>query len=155
MAAIFDTAAPNAKPQGLRILVVEDHEDSRELMAEILRRTGRHSIALAANTNEGLRYLRATAYDLVVTDVRFSDGSGVEMLDQAEDEGLLATTSVAVWSAMDGLRHEVRARGAQFIAKPVDADRVFALIERVRSPATPCLRSRERRRAQRTRRDAR
>jgi two-component system, chemotaxis family, CheB/CheR fusion protein len=115
----------------LRILLVEDHEDSRELMAEILRRTGEHAIALAGSAEEGLELLRGAAFDLVVTDLGFPGRSGLEMLDQADAEGLLATTSVVVCSGTGWSTREARDRGVELLRKPVDANDVFTLVERV------------------------
>ena len=107
---------------GLRILVVEDVADSRELMADLLRETGPHSIELAESGDEGLLHLRTTAYDLIVTDIGLPGMTGLEMLDHAKEEGRLDGATVAVCSGNHSLRPQVVAQGGHYIPKPIDTD---------------------------------
>jgi CheY-like chemotaxis protein len=118
-----------ANPALLHILVVEDHEDSRELLAEVLRLTGDHRIALAETAEEGLLYLQnGEVCDLIVTDVGLPQMSGFEMLDRASREGLLPSSVVVVCTANQFLRTEALARGAHYLPKPVDADKLTAIV---------------------------
>lgn len=119
---------PIDQPRLLRILVVEDDDDSRELLGDALRLTGAHTIALAKNGDEGIRHLRDDDYDLIVTDIRLPNMSGLEMLDQAQQQGLLAETAIVVCSAEDRLRSKVLLRGATWLCKPVDIDKLWAIV---------------------------
>ncbi len=118
-------------PRPLRVLVVEDDDDSRELMGDALRLTGAHTIALAKNGDEGIRHLRDGDYDLIVTDIRLPKMSGLEMLDQAQREGLLAETTIVVCSSERRLRSEALLRGASWLRKPVDIDALCAIVHGV------------------------
>lgn len=122
-----------AVPRGraLRILVVEDHQDTRELLEEMLRATGNHAVDLAASALDGLERLRrGQGYDLVVTDFCLPGASGLDLLDQASAEGLLAHAAVVVCSASgdDELRRDVQARGARFVPKPIDVEGLLDLV---------------------------
>jgi CheY-like chemotaxis protein len=117
----------------LRILVVEDDDDSRELMAGVLRRTGDHVIALANSGEEGLVHLRGDeAYDLIVTDIGLPGVSGLEMLDQAARDGCIDRTTVVVCSACTSLRPQALARGARCLAKPLDPQEIFDVVRKRR-----------------------
>jgi DNA-binding response OmpR family regulator len=118
---------------GLRILVVEDDEDFRELLAEALRGTGSHAITVAADVRSGLGCLRDESYDLLVTDIQLRDGSGLVMLDDAKAEGRLAGTAVVVCSGNQWLRRQALDRGATFILKPAGPEKLFAVVRLIRS----------------------
>ena len=52
-----------------RILVVDDEENLRDVLVEVLKRDG-HEVDSAADGAEGLRRLEESRYDLVITDLR-------------------------------------------------------------------------------------
>ena len=64
-----------------RILLVEDHLDSREFMQALLESDG-HRVDSAAGVGEALRCLEApdARYEVMVTDIGLSDGSGWELI---------------------------------------------------------------------------
>src|SRR6185436_3495073 len=64
-----------AKPAGRRILLVEDHEMSRETLARLLERRG-HTV-FSASTAAAARDLGATSgCDLIISDLGLPDGDG-------------------------------------------------------------------------------
>jgi CheY-like chemotaxis protein len=122
----------------LRTLVVEDDDDSRELMATLLGAEGAHVLALSSTGEEGLARLRRDAFDLIVTDIGLPGILGLEMLDQAKAEGLIGGASLIVCSATEGVEAEVARRGATFLCKPVDSQTFVAIVHRCRSERHPC-----------------
>jgi two-component system cell cycle response regulator CpdR len=113
----------------LRILVVEDDADSLDLMAELLRSTGDHTIALASSGEEGLELLRLdAAYDLIVTDIVLPGVSGLEMLQHASQDGHTAGATIVVCSADTDLEPEALAIGARWIPKPVHPNEIVDLV---------------------------
>ncbi len=52
-----------------RILVVDDEENLRDVLVEVLKRDG-HQVQSACDGTEGLRRTQASRYDLVITDLR-------------------------------------------------------------------------------------
>ena len=113
--------------------MVEDDEDSRELLADALRGTGNHAIRLSADARGGLGCLRDQSYDLLVTDIQLPDRSGLEMLDDARAEGHLAGAAVVVCSGNPWLRRQVLDRGATFILKPGGPEKLFAVVRLIRA----------------------
>jgi CheY-like chemotaxis protein len=105
-------------------------------MVHLFHATGEHAVALAGSAREGLQCLRDEGYDLLVTDVGLPDESGLEMLDRARREGLLAETAVVVCSASHGIREQVLARDAGYVPKPVEPEQLQAAI-RERLPMRP------------------
>jgi DNA-binding response OmpR family regulator len=115
--------------QSLRILVVEDDENARQLLEIVLLHTGKHVLSFATTGEEGLQLLRAGSYHLVVTDIGLPEMSGLEMLLQGEREGVLvAETTVVVCSARSDLRCTELAHPAKYVPKPVDLSEIRAVV---------------------------
>ena len=60
-----------------RILVIDDEEDIRIVLKEILQRAG-YEVDVAADAGEGMELLRANGADLVITDIIMPGKDGVE-----------------------------------------------------------------------------
>jgi two-component system response regulator PilR (NtrC family) len=72
--------APVAKP---RILVVDDEPSMREMLRIVLRRDG-YDVVVAQNGTEALERLRTEPFDLLLSDIRMPDVSGVDVLRAAK-----------------------------------------------------------------------
>jgi CheY-like chemotaxis protein len=108
-----------AKPAGsARILVVDDHEDVRRMLATALELEG-YDVDEAATAHEGLKQLRATRYQLVLTDYAMPGGTGTWMLREASRLGFMAHTVALVVTAHPDLQD---LSDAPVIAKPLELD---------------------------------
>jgi DNA-binding response OmpR family regulator len=61
-----------------RILHVDDHQDTRLMMAALLQDRG-YGVLTAGNLAEALDLAKEIAFDLYILDVRLPDGTGVEL----------------------------------------------------------------------------
>jgi two-component system, NtrC family, response regulator PilR len=66
-----------------RILVVDDERSMRELMAIVLRREG-YDVLLAENGRTAIDVLHREPVDLLISDIKMPDVSGVEVLRAAK-----------------------------------------------------------------------
>ncbi|GAO01242.1 response regulator [Anaeromyxobacter sp. PSR-1] len=113
---------------GVRVLLVEDDDDNRELMAEVLTASG-CQVMSAASGQEGLKTLSEHSIDVVVTDVGMPGMGGLEMARAAK--AIAPTVPVVVvtgWAERDDI---ARARGRDVDAvliKPVDPDALTAAV---------------------------
>jgi len=106
-----------------RVLVVDDHPMSLELVTEILRQEG-HQVLAAACGDVGLRLTAAERPDLIVMDVHLPDMSGYEAIRRLKTDPATATIPVVVVtaSAMRGEDCKAREIGADgYLAKPLNA----------------------------------
>ncbi len=107
---------------GLRVRLVEDDDDNRELMAEVLASSGCEVLS-AASGQDGLRTLSEHSVDVVVTDVGMPGMGGLELARAAK--GIAPDVPVVVvtgWAERDDI---TIARGRDVDAvliKPVDPD---------------------------------
>jgi len=69
-----------------RVLVVDDHPQARESMADILSRTG-HRVQCCASAAEALQAVQREAFDCIVTDLKMPGMNGVNLLREARNAG--------------------------------------------------------------------
>ena len=77
---------PKRAPVKRRVLVVEDHHDSREFMQALLESDG-HSVHAVKNVEEARARLEDESFplDVLVTDIGLPDGSGWDLVAYARD----------------------------------------------------------------------
>lgn len=113
-----------------RILVVDDHDEARESIAEILRHAG-HEVATQPSAAEALRTLDSASFDVVITDLNMPGMSGIEFIRHLENRPhgaqiLMVTAYASVATAVEAMR-----RGAfDYIEKPFGAEAIENLVER-------------------------
>src|SRR6476646_537479 len=95
---------PAAAAATARILVVDDEQSMRELLAIVLRREG-YDVLLAENGRTAIEILGREPVDILISDIKMPDMSGVEVLRAAKkvDQDILgiiindtATTETAI-----------------------------------------------------------
>jgi PAS domain S-box-containing protein len=128
--------APAAPAGPVRILLVEDHTDSAEALAYLLRSLG-YEVALARSVAEGLA--RADAgFDLLVSDLGLPDGSGVDLVRElrrrqaaAPEPQPLRAIALSGYGMASDVRRSHEAGFQAHLTKPVDLANLQAVIERV------------------------
>ena len=110
------------------VLVVDDEEGLREFVADALESEG-HVAQQAASGEEALLTLRASAFEVLVTDMQMSGMTGLELLRQARSEQpelevIVLTAHGSVESAVEAMR-----LGAfDFVQKPVSGPAELRLL---------------------------
>jgi DNA-binding response OmpR family regulator len=67
-----------------RILHVDDHQDTRLMMAALLQERG-YGVLTAGSVAEGLQLAKDISFDLFILDVRLPDGTGVELCQKLRE----------------------------------------------------------------------
>jgi diguanylate cyclase (GGDEF)-like protein len=117
------------QPQECRILVVDDEEKFCELMCSALK--PRYTVTGCLSGKEACSLIGKNTFDVVVTDLRLADGSGIDVLRSAKKkdpytEVLLITGYASFESA--SLALELGA--ISYIEKPVKLDDFLARVEK-------------------------
>jgi CheY-like chemotaxis protein len=109
------------------VLIVEDDEDLREMMAQLLTLEGFHT-ATVANGREALEYLHGESRpDVILLDLMMPVMDGWEFRRQQQADPVLAPVPVIVLSALDQARGSSLKADA-FLKKPLDFDRLLSLV---------------------------
>jgi two-component system nitrogen regulation response regulator GlnG len=118
----------NAQP--LRVWLVDDDASIRWVLERALRNAGMQPKAYDA-AESALTALRADEPDVLITDVRMSGQSGLDLLRKAHD--LHPDLPVIVMTAHSDLGSAVSAYGSgafEYLAKPFDLDQAIELVRR-------------------------
>ncbi len=112
----------------LEVLIVEDSPQDLEILRECIISLG-HKVVVAQRLSEAQKRLEApNSIDLIVTDIRLPDGTGISLLDlQASTRPVIFTTAYGdVEEAVTAM-----ARGAfHYLTKPVRTDELQVLLDR-------------------------
>ncbi|MBS1985050.1 MAG: response regulator [Bdellovibrionales bacterium] len=114
---------------GIWILVVDDEEDLRESLKRKFARHG-FNVATAESGNKALQVCQSHAFDVVLTDVRMANGTGIELLDGLKKQFGYRCPAVICMSAFSDLTTEgAYLKGADALfPKPVDPAALLAAI---------------------------
>ena len=105
-----------------KILLVEDHEDTSDLMVLILSQLD-YDVATAASIASAMALAATGDFDLFVFDSMLPDGSGTDLCKHIRQ--LNNSTPILFYSAMayEHDKHEALMAGAQrYLVKPVESD---------------------------------
>ena len=69
----------------IRILIVEDDQDIRDLLVETLNRAG-FELDTAENGKKGFEKFKLNRYDIIITDIRMPVMDGLNMLKKIRTE---------------------------------------------------------------------
>jgi len=121
--------------EGLRVLILEDSTDTRELLGIILRSYGCRT-SLATSVPEGLKLAADIRPDVVVSDIGLPEIDGYEFIRQLRQLGGLANIPVIALTgyAMEGDRKRAFESGFdKHLPKPVEPEQLITAIHEVLS----------------------
>lgn len=115
----------------MRILVVDDEEAVRGILAQLLSEDG-HEVTPAASGEEGLMLFRQDPFPIVITDIRMRRMNGIELLqtikeEVPETEVIIITSFASMQTAIQALRAGVY----DYLIKPFEElDLVTSVVRR-------------------------
>jgi two-component system response regulator AtoC len=112
------------------ILVIEDKESMRKMVAQTLAEEG-YTVETAATGPEGIEKAKQKPFDLVITDMKMPDMDGLEVLSTIKD--INTDTAVLIMTAYGTIEAAVSAmkKGAyDFLTKPFDSDHMLLLVDK-------------------------
>ncbi|MCP4023475.1 MAG: sigma-54-dependent Fis family transcriptional regulator, partial [Desulfobacteraceae bacterium] len=119
-----------AKKKAYQILVVDDEKSMREFLDMLLSRQG-YKVACAKNGKQAVSSINKRSYDLVLSDIRLGDITGLEVLKEAKKKN--SDTVVIMISAYSTTEIAVEAMNAgayDFVPKPFDNDELTQTIQK-------------------------
>jgi len=123
-----EAAAKSERATPPRILVVDDERSMRELLAIVLRRDG-YDVILAENGRTALNVLEQEAVDLLISDIKMPDMSGVEVLRAAKriDQDILGIM-ITAFASTDTAVEALRMGAYDYLSKPFDVDELKIVV---------------------------
>ena len=113
----------------MRILLVEDHNDTRHVLTRLLTHWG-FDVSAAENLKAGLNQLETEPIDAIVSDIGLPDGTGYALISEARRQG---KNMLAIALSGFGFPTEVQvAKQTGFdhhLSKPFDCQQLRSLLE--------------------------
>jgi CheY-like chemotaxis protein len=134
---VATSPAVHSAIEGLSILLVEDEDDTRSLIALTLEEAGAR-VAAVADMADALEALEARRWDLILSDIGMPHHDGYELIRTIRrTRGTSRTPAVALTAHATSLDRD-RALAAGFdehVAKPIDPVDLVPILVRVYSSA--------------------
>jgi PAS domain S-box-containing protein len=133
-------AIPSLEPtlgRPLRVLVVEDHPDTAEQFARLLKRAG-HEVICASSIKEAQMYAMVTpaqdrtcAFDILISDLDLPDGSGRDLMRNLAKRYSIRGIALSGHGMKDDIQNSIAAGFSHHITKPVDWQELKIAIQKI------------------------
>jgi len=116
------SSIPTTTDSAPRVLVVDDERSMRELLGIVLKREG-YEVVLAENGGAALEALRRQSVDLVISDIKMPDMSGVDVLRAAKQaDPDLPVVMITAFASTETAVEAMRLGACDYLSKPFDVD---------------------------------
>ena len=112
-----------------RLLLVDDHEDTANTLARLLKMSG-YSVRIACNVADALRLAAAEPFDLVVSDIGLPDGTGYDLMQQVRARHGLAGIALTGYGTEEDIRRSKSVGFVDHVVKPVNLPQLEQVIRR-------------------------
>ena len=124
-----DASTP-ARREDLRLLLVEDHDDTRKVLARLLNRRG-YKVEAARNAQEARSLSSERTFDLIISDIALPDASGCDLLKELGTKHKLRGIAMSGFGSDADVAQSRAAGFLEHLIKPIDATALDAAIQRV------------------------
>ena len=103
----------------LRVLLVEDHSDTRKVLALLLKNLG-FDVTPAGSVKDALAAVERQPFDLLLSDIGLPDGSGTDVMRHVASRHNLKDIALSGYGQEEDLRRSREAGFATHLTKPVN-----------------------------------
>jgi signal transduction histidine kinase/CheY-like chemotaxis protein len=126
-------AAPAVSPplplrQTMRILLVEDHEDTKQSLTNLLRRRGYH-VQSAGDLQSALDLSAKEEFDMLISDLGLPDGTGIDLMRVLNSQRPVFGIALTGFGMEDDIRKSYEAGFKHHLVKPIDLNKLDSLIQ--------------------------
>jgi CheY-like chemotaxis protein len=112
----------------VRILVVDDEEDIRDVIVSILSWSGADATA-AASAHEARQLLKTATFDLLLTDISMPIESGIDLVRSIRADGQRIRIAAITARVSERDQKEMRDAGFDsFLAKPFGSEQIVSFV---------------------------
>jgi CheY-like chemotaxis protein len=114
---------------GLRILLVDDHQDTCAALERLLVRRG-HLVATAHNMRSALERAVRSQFDLLISDVALPDGTGLDLMTQLQAISGIPGIAISGFGNNGDIEKSLQAGFSAHLVKPIKLEKLESAIER-------------------------
>jgi HAMP domain-containing protein/signal transduction histidine kinase/ActR/RegA family two-component response regulator len=125
---VAPTLSPTiAKRQPMRILLVEDHEDTNRSLTRLLRRRGYH-VQSALTFKSAIELSAKEKFDVLISDLGLPDGNGIDLIEKLASKPPLGIALTGFGMEQD-IRRSREVGFQHHLVKPIDLNKLDTLIQ--------------------------
>ena len=121
--------------RALRILLVDDHQDTCAALEKLLVRRG-HLVAATHNVRSAMEAAVRNRFDLLISDIALPDGSGMELMTQLQAISKMPGIAISGFGNNGDIERSLQAGFCEHLIKPVKLERLEAAMERAIAAGT-------------------
>jgi signal transduction histidine kinase len=124
------TFAPRFVPKrrSVRLLLVEDHEDTKRSLTGMLRRRG-YEVYSASDVRSALDLALSQPFDVLVSDIGLPDGNGHDLLKTLRMKREIFGIALSGYGMEEDIRRSSEAGFSHHLVKPVDINKLDSIIQ--------------------------
>ncbi len=115
--------------RALRILLVDDHQDTCAALEKLLVRRG-HLVAATHNVRSAMEAAVRNRFDLLISDIALPDGSGMELMMQLQAISKMPGIAISGFGNNGDIEKSLKAGFSEHLIKPVKLEKLEAAMER-------------------------
>lgn len=122
---------------GLRLLLIEDHEDTAQVMRNVLRQMG-HEVETCATVATACEMLKQSEFDILLSDIGLPDGTGIDFIKAARQICQTPAVALTGYGMAEDVERCLQAGFDEHLTKPIDIERLQKTLAAVSTKrATP------------------
>jgi signal transduction histidine kinase/CheY-like chemotaxis protein len=129
-AEVKPPAAALPKTCPLRILLVDDHQDTCTALERLLVRRG-HLVSAAHNMRSAMEAAVRNQYDLLISDIALPDGTGMELMGYLRAISGIPGIAISGFGMNGDIERSLEAGFGEHLVKPIKMESLEAAIKRV------------------------
>jgi PAS domain S-box-containing protein len=124
------TADGKAREMAWRVLLVEDHDDTRLVLTKLLTSYG-CKVTAAASVKEAVAAAEHDTFDLLLSDIGLPDGSGMDVMKHMAARSNIRGIALSGFGQDEDLRRSREAGFATHLTKPVNFQTLRDVIKKI------------------------
>ena len=136
----MDFAALTRYTRTMHVLIVEDHTDTRAVLALLLNRSGCKTVT-AKTLQEARARIGTMQFDVLISDLNLPDGDGLDLVREAKLKQQLTAIALTGRTTVQERNDGLEAGFDYYLTKPIDFEELRRALNLVRVPLrTPARR---------------
>jgi PAS domain S-box-containing protein len=116
--------------KSLSVLLVEDHEDTAQVMQNVLGQMG-HEVEICSTVATACQKLREREFDIILSDIGLPDGTGIELIKAAREICQTPAVALTGYGMAEDVDRCLQAGFDEHLTKPVDIERLQETLSKI------------------------
>ena len=131
-ASVDGTNEAMSASKKLRLLLVDDHSDTRVVLSRLLSKSG-HEVVTADSAQNALEILNGHRFDALISDIGLPETSGYELVREAKRRQPLKGIALSGLGMDEDVRRSVNAGFDHHLTKPINFQELQSVLEKISS----------------------